>query len=469
MTDRLLCGIDIGSTNVKVLLIDAQASTVWSRSIAVPRVVSEGRLVTDAVALVDVLEGLIIEGWRATGSRVPIAAISATGVGEDGVPVDVGLRPLDRAIPWFDRRADDDALVLRELLDSPVRAGVPIDGTRTVAKWRWLRRRRPQVMREAHTWLALSDFPTAWWSQQPFISETLAARTGAYDVFDRRWLTGHLAMAGAPMMPPVARAGTVIGMVVRGALLDSGAASTSTLLVAGGHDHPVAASVVRRLDPNALVDSLGTANLVYGESGDTTARADPFVAFSVPALGYPGVACLGVFEFSASLEPLRGLDAGLSLKAFLAADRAAGVPGSTQEILQVLRQLRPARGAGGGVTMALDLRTVLEAGCFYARRMVEAVRATGCRGARVHAVGGWARSTALLQLRASVFGEPIATVNEAELTALGAALVALEATGADVNAVFCRTTQQVFPDEEWQERYAHIYPRIRDVLSVLSG
>ena len=39
----LVCGIDLGSTNVKVTLVDGHASSVWTRSIAVPRVMqSEG-------------------------------------------------------------------------------------------------------------------------------------------------------------------------------------------------------------------------------------------------------------------------------------------------------------------------------------------------------------------------------------------------------------------------------------------
>src|SRR5689334_6861242 len=42
------------------------------------------------------------------------------------------------------------------------------------------------------------------------------------------------------------RGGDVVGPVVSGALLDNSAASNDTLVVAGGHDHPVAASVIRR-------------------------------------------------------------------------------------------------------------------------------------------------------------------------------------------------------------------------------
>jgi len=463
-TSPLTCGIDIGTTNVKVLLIDELARTLWCRSIPVPRIDEDGRPATDGGTLVRTLEQLIVEGWRATGASSPLAAIATTGVGEDGLPVNARLEPLDAAIPWFDRRAESEAEALRPLLDQPVRAGVPIDGTRTAAKWRWLRKHRPQVLSDASVWIALSDYPAAWWCQAPFISETLAARTGCYDVFAREWIDSHLKAAAAPALPPVARAGTVVGTVARGPLLDSGAVSSSTLVVSGGHDHPVAASVVRRIDPSAVVDSLGTANLVYGETAVVAPRADPYIAFSVPVLGGPGVACLGVYEFSASLETSRAPDAGSSLRALLTAEDAPGEPGDEQRILRALRKTLGVRLPGDEASGSEDPRTLLEAGCFYARRMLEAVRASGASGERVYSVGGWARSRALLRLRASVLGEPLYTLDEPELTALGAALIARDAAGRGAVDALRRDAQVVYPEPNWQARYGKTYLKVQDAL-----
>ena len=96
------------------------------------------------------------------------------------------------------------------------------------------------------------------------MSATLAPRTACYDVYARRWIEPLLEAAGAPPLPPLRLAGTPVGTMRAGALIESGAASAGTLLVAGGHDHPIAASTIRRLAPSARVDSMGTANLVYG-------------------------------------------------------------------------------------------------------------------------------------------------------------------------------------------------------------
>ena len=148
--------------------------------------------------------------------------------------------------------------------------------------------------------------PAVAWTGRPFMSETLAARTGCYDVY-ARWIEPLLTAAGAPTLPPVVPAGTVLGRVRNGPLLESGAASTATVVVAGGHDHPMAAATTRRLHPDALVDSMGTANLIYGETTKVgEPKLDPYVAFSVPAMGNPGLSCLGVFELAAAIQPLRG-------------------------------------------------------------------------------------------------------------------------------------------------------------------
>lgn len=467
--DSLVCGIDVGSTNVKVILVDRSARSVWTKAIPVPRSMYGGLPATDAAVLVATLEGLVIEGWRATGAATPLRAISITGVGEDGVPVSDDLRPLDLAIPWFDNRADNESQRLRdfagESAGESTRAGVSIDSSRTAAKWLWLRENRPEVMRDARLWLALTDYAAAWWSRTPFISETLAARTACYDVFSRTWMPAMLGACGAPPLPPVLAAGTVVGTVAAGPLLESGAAAGNTLIVAGGHDHPIAASAVRRLNGQALVDSLGTANLMYTEIENVEPRADPFVAFSVPALGTPGVACLGVYEFSAALEPFRARDSGVALSSFLAGGRLPGKPSTAWDISEALKRcLNPATNSAP-YGDAVQLRAALESGCLYARRMLEAIRDTGSTATPIYAVGGWARSDALLQLRASVFGEAVASVEESELTALGAALIARDAIEpSETRLPFQRHVRFIQPLAEWQEIYEQYYPEFRERL-----
>ncbi len=251
----LSCGIDIGSTNLKVVLADEHGGTKWVKTLPSPREHDGIGVVTDAAALVRMLEDLIIEGWRQVGGNIPLRAIAAAGIGEDGVGISTGLTPTCLAIPWFDRRAEDEIAGLE-----PLWPEFRFDFYNTACKWRWLARHRPQDLAPAVLWVTLVDYPGAVWCGEAFMSETLAGRTACFDVRARRWLPHLIDYCSAPPLPRVLKAGQIAGHVRPGRLRDAGAASAQTAIVAGGHDHPLASSVIFRLASEArIVRSSGSA------------------------------------------------------------------------------------------------------------------------------------------------------------------------------------------------------------------
>ncbi len=421
----LYCGVDVGSTNIKVVLIDEAAGVIARRRRPTPRL---GRDAPDARAgevypftLLQALEDMIIEAWRDTAGGRPIAAIAAAGVGEDGCPVDAALQPLCHVIPWFDGRATAEADELAAAHDCTAATGLPFEPTRTAAKWLWISRHRP-VPRNS-IWIALTDFPVAWWSGRAFISETLAARTACYDISARAFRDDLLAAARAPTLPPVRPAGETVGLMRPGRLTEAGAATTSTRLVAGGHDHPVAASVAHHLHPDAIVDSLGTAELVYAETDRPTPPRRGIVR-SVPLLRHDREARFKVFELAAALVPLRvSTPTGDLLSDLLAAadipiDAAAGLdPDDHATVAAAL--------AGAGRAEARRIAAAVLVACARVTAgILDDLAASGVGDGPLFSTGGWSRSDALMRLRAKVLGRPIRRIHEQELAALGAALIA---------------------------------------------
>ncbi|WP_188910327.1 FGGY family carbohydrate kinase [Aureimonas endophytica] len=413
----LCCGLDIGSTNLKAVLADASGRVRWAKAVATPRIEADGAVATSAEALLGAAETLILEGWRATGAGAPLAAVATAGVGEDGLALTPDLVPAAPALPWFDERASAEAEELAAGSAASPRLGLAVDRFRTAAKWLWLARHRTEASNKDALWVALTDYPAIAWSGRPFMSETLAARTAAYDVYRRAWDAPMLEAARAPRLPATVAAGTVLGPLRPGPLRDAGAADAETLVVAGGHDHPVAASYIRRFEPGAVIDSMGTAEVVYGESAaPARPRLDPRLAFSVPVLGGPGLACLGVLEFAATLAPYREGPHGDLVAAFLAGERPAGgaSPGEAPD------------GAAPPVA-ALDRDRALAATAAAIAGLVRAsadlIGAIGATG-DLYTTGGWSRSDAFLRLRAEAFARPIFRFDEDELTGAGAALIA---------------------------------------------
>lgn len=252
-------------------------------------------------------------------------------------------------------------------------------------------------------------------------------------------------------LPPVLAAGTVVGTVEGGALREAGAADENTLVVAGGHDHPIAAAVIRAGDSARRVDSLGTANLVYAEAPNgRLENRSPLLAFGAPVRGGEGLACLGVFEFAMALEQF-GIDRD-SLSKTLALPSLPGDPSVDVPL--------PSRTTGKPVVE----RKALEACSFYARAMLADASDAGAIAGPLFATGGWARSRALIELRASVFGEPVHTVDEQELTAFGAALFASQGAGRSFESQVRMRGNVVQPIPKWTAIYDGLYDEWRKLL-----
>jgi len=431
-----ICGIDIGTTNLKVALFDDANRMIWIKSVPTPRTEDRFGVATDVRKLVEVVEDLLIEGWRETGRRGPILAISTSGVGEDGVYVDENFDPVACSIPWFDLRAGEEAKLLAHSSAATPSSGIEMEPTRTAARWLWTSKVLPEITRRAHLWLSLTDYPLANWARAAFFADTLASRTGCFNSGIREWIGPLLRESHAPELPPVVRAGTVIGTMKNERLCASGAVDTNTLLVAGGHDHPVAAHAIHGLAADARVDSLGTANVIYGDAPRFEIDVfDPQIAFTASIEGPEKVACLGVFEFTKAVNQFPG---GVeAIRREMALAKISGMPGNPAG-----RQFN-------------SERQLLEWATFNARFMLDRLAQYGVPEGPVYATGGWSRSRALLELRASVLGREIYVPDERELSVLGAALFAAEATGR--MTAFETPVSVVEPDRSWTAAYEDFY------------
>ena len=424
----IACGLDIGSTNVKAVLAGEDGRTLWARSVPTPHVNDGIGITTDAGALVTLLEDLIVEGWREVGCGRPLAAIASAGVGEDGVCANEDLTSRGLVIVWHDKRALAEVARFRERFNF-----TRVDFHSTAGKWMWMRQHRAAEIAGASHWIALADYPTSQWCGVPFMSETLAARTGCYDLVNRCWSDEALAFAGAPPLPRLLKTGAIAGTAGPGRLRDAGVVSSSTLIVAGGHDHPIASSVILRLNGQARIDSLGTANAIYGETRAPNPLIDDSLETTIPAMCGPGLAVVGVTEFTLTLEKHFNRDA---VRRVLDLPRLPGAPDPQ------------------GDDEASAVRRALEQMALRGRNFLRCFDRAGVPRGSIHATGGWARSTALMELRASVFREPITVVDEPELVGLGAALLALEAATGTPARFTPQGLHVIDPLGRWSEAYA---------------
>lgn len=419
------CGVDIGSTNVKVVLLARDGSVVARAGRPTPR--DPQGLCIEGTALLAAVEELIAQ---ACGDRFAVDAVCVAGVGEDGILVDRRLRPLTPALAWFDPRRHG---VLREL-----RAEFAADGSfdavddaaRTIVGWAWARR-QPGAD-GARRWIAVADLPGVRWSGQEFLSDTLASRTGAWRARDRAWASDRVesTLGSAELLPPVVTAGKIVGDLRSASLRAGDALGADAIVVAGGHDHPIGGWGVDQMAPGAVLDSMGTAEVAVMQRAEPPGARSAGVDIA-PGICAPGTTLLRVEELArnvawASQDPevARAIRELLSGRA--QPGRALGshsfVPGS--------------RG-GGTPSYALDAprdpraraAAVLGALARIGREAVDAVQAGGNDPGDVLLAGGWARSPGWVSIKESVNGYRSRVIAEPEVTAVGAALLAAAGRG----------------------------------------
>ncbi len=433
------CGVDVGSTNLKVVLLDRDGSVVSRASRPTPR--DADALCMEGEALLSAVASLLLE---ACSDRFEVHGLCSAGVGEDGVLVDAGLRPLTPALAWFDPRRRGILRELRAEIESDDSFDVPDDADRTFVGWRWARQRTGSAV--PASWVAAADLPAVQWSGRVFLSDTLASRTAAWRARDRSWDADRVGatLGSTSLLPPVLAGGEFVGELRSAPLLAAGAVAGDAIVVAGGHDHPVGGWAVDRMSPGDILDSMGTAEVVVAQSPLPPERRTPDVDVA-PGIASAGSTLLYVVELArnvswASQDP----DVAAAIDALL---NGRVAPASALHE----RFFWPGLRGGVAPAYALDApRSPLEraAGVLGAlarlgREGVDAVRESMQGRGDIWGAGGWVRSPGWLSIKEAVGDHRIEPIPEPEVTAVGAALLAATALGWDADPAVALGVQPV--------------------------
>ncbi|WP_198036932.1 FGGY family carbohydrate kinase [Nocardia sp. BMG51109] len=420
----VVLGADVGSTNVKVVALDAAGHIVARVRRPTPR--RTGEVSIDAMVLFELFEELVIE---ACGGELAAVAVCAAGVGEDGVLVDEDGHPLDAALAWFDPRRTALFHELEPELSPAAGLGVVTDAARTLVGWAWAAR-RPGAER-AKTWLALTDFASCRWSGVDFMSDTLAARTAAWQVRGRTWAEDRVrATLGSPgLLPAVLRAGDIVGPLRSERLRDAGVLAAQAVVVAGGHDHPIGGWGVDRLSPGAVLDSMGTAEVVVAQSMSIISAGEGID--TAPGIGSTGSTLLRVEELArnvewASQDPAVAAALQQMISGALPPD---GYLSSGTFRPGAAGGARPRYTADAPAAPTSRASAVLGALAALGNQAVQDISALVPDRSRVFTAGGWARSHGWIEIKQAVTGRPVTVITEPETTAAGAALLAARALG----------------------------------------
>ncbi|WZH38867.1 MAG: FGGY family carbohydrate kinase [Microbacterium enclense] len=260
---RLHGGIDLGSTAIKMLVIDDDGAEVAGAQVPTPwRVGQGGTTDIDAADLLAAVRALVdlVDAELLAVTSEPLASLAVAGMGETGILIDVDGEAVGPGFAWFDPRGLDqiDAFPAAVRDEFAGRTGLPLGAQVSVAKLAWLRDQGVELT--GLRWLDLPEFVVAALGGDVALELSLASRTGLIDQDSGAAWPAMLDALGvsAALLPPLRGGGTPWG-VASGAF---GPRVDGAALTVAGHDHLVAAQANGTLDADGYHVSLGTAEVL---------------------------------------------------------------------------------------------------------------------------------------------------------------------------------------------------------------
>jgi xylulokinase len=480
--DECLIGVDIGTSSVKAVALGLATLQVVAHSKVQTPVCAHGMRVEMAVAdLRSSVELALRKLLSDLPERSRPLAIAVSSFGESGAHIGVDGEALGPVIMWQDQRSARQVASLVERLgadelDSLV--GHAPDPTWGIGRIMWAAESEPWLMDATATWLPVADLVTHWLCGESVTSAALASRVMAVDQEQGDWADAVLDAAGIDrsILPPILDSGTNIGSVTDRAAATTGLPAGLAVCL-GGHDRLCGAFAAR--GPTELaVDSVGTAEgLVIPAETRHDARQ---------------VHCSGIARYwdvvpGAHVYAGRvGLAGGL-----LEWARESFFPAGT-ELDDVLSEIHgpyhfkgvvcsPTHGraaspywspsvvptAFSGITGAASradlVQAVLEAPAFSLRANLDTMaRWTGRQHDRFLLEGGVSGSQTAVQLRADVTGRQVGALEDIDLGAVGAGLLAGVGAGVfashrEAQASVQLSCRFVDPDARRSEEYLRAY------------
>jgi xylulokinase len=258
------CGIDVGTTGVKALVINENGEPLSSAYRANnTRVESGGVRILKAQELLNNTKEVFGEAVSLAGGTVD--ALCADSFGEAFICLDRKGEIICDPMLFTDRWGEKEYYEAEKKTDAFSIAricGLPLSPSYSLSKILYLKEKRPDIYERIARILLIEDFIHYMFSGVTGTDYSTACRTMFFDIRNCEWSGELIAKFGLEKnhySKPVPM-GTIIGSV-RGELLDETGIRGDIKVVVGGHDQPVTA-IGAGLREGHTVNSLGTAECI---------------------------------------------------------------------------------------------------------------------------------------------------------------------------------------------------------------
>ncbi|MQT11811.1 xylulokinase [Segnochrobactrum spirostomi] len=483
-------GIDIGTSSVKTVLVDADGRQIAAAEHALevsrphdgwseqdPAAWWEGVLATiDSLAAKHPAEIAAVEGLGLSGQMH-----GATLLGAD----DRVLRP---CILWNDGRSGAECAALEAAVpDLPAITGNRAMPGFTAPKLAWVRTHEPDIFAATRTVLLPKDYVRLLLTGEKVSEPSDAAGTLWLDTGARRWSETMLAATGLGLeaMPRLVEGSEPSG-ALREELRQRWNMTKAPIVAGGAGDNAAGAIGIGAIGTGDAFVSLGTSGVLWVTTDafrPNPSRGVHAFCHAIPKTWHQMGVILSAASALTWVTKLVGAESEAALVARIDPALRGANPVMFEPYLSGERTPHndpEARAAFIGLSHAsgpADLAlAVLEGVAFAFKDCLDALAEAGSRPTAVAAIGGGSRSTLWLEIIAAVLDLPVQRLAGGDLGgAYGAArLGRLAATGEAPSAVATKPpiAETIDPDRALAARYGHafttyrkIYPNLKDIRS----
>lgn len=275
--DKTYIGIDMGTSGIKLLLIDASRQTLAQSSqeyeVAHPRA---GWSQIDPQIWYDAMMAGLKRLLAGQDGR-QVGAIGVTGQMHTVVLLDEAGQSVRPALMWNDKRTGDCIPVLRRTLaqgpDGAYLSGIVSTGS-PAANLYWMSREEPDLFRRVRRFLIGPDYLVYRLTGQAGTDYVEASTSSLYSPTRRAWLDDMRTLIGLPeaAYPEVRGSGEVVGCVLSDIAVALGL-GPDVRVIAGTGDNPATAISTGCLGGGYPVLSLGTSGVLMFPTPDLRADA----------------------------------------------------------------------------------------------------------------------------------------------------------------------------------------------------
>ncbi len=424
---------DLGTSYFKGTLFDQRGQLLALARTPTPFTRSSGDYSEVAIPAFDDALLALTQDLRnsAPEAYAAVTAVTFSTQTNSFVLLDADNAPLTPIVIWNDRRAKGITAPLEDLQALPnfyATTGIPGLGPEfMVAKLQWYQIETPELWERVARIALISDYLTEGFTGR-FVTEAGAAGlTGLVKIQSLEWWPEALAIAhmDRDSLPDIVRAGTKLGPITADAAARFGLSHDAQFIV-GCLDQYAGAIGAANLLPGGISETTGTVLATVRSASDFSPTADSPVFWGPGTtkdhyyqMVFGDVSANLLEAFRNALPEPTDFDTLGELAAAATGDQLT-LPREwdTPELLDHVRHWAKTEDTGEAV------RAILEGVAQALDQQIKQLCGTE-RPPAIHSVGGAAKSTPWMQIKANTVGVPFRAVACEEPTSLGAALLAV--------------------------------------------